>query len=393
MTRRPTLSRPVLLLAACLLSARAAAAEPSKEAAPAAPAAGADAQDPTRKPLTARDLAKARNDTAVDEVILRGANTIAISTLVDEAVDELVHDLRKLDENLVSPVAIRTVTVSSNLKAAFAQDLEARLVAALSQSTNLALVHCAACRALRSRVENGAWVVSMGPVDARELARLGESIGARTFLEIDYSYWSGTNTTALQARLVRASDSHILWSESYASDETTAALLRGSERSKSREERRQELERMMEGRPYYGYAAGLGTGYLSWDRPAGGVTGGTAMIRLYEKFGPNRESSFGLQVQGFVNLSAPLFGAFVGAVFMHDLSAPSLHLPELRVGGGLGGWLIGTEGNSFYVEGLAQMMLKFRFGLEAAVIYLKPTKYLETDLGGLGARAGLVFVW
>lgn len=332
--------------------------------------------------------------TTIDELLLRGAEPIALIDLVEEALDDLAFDLAQLDAQAVSPMAVKAVTVSPNLRSAFARSLETRVTSVVATATQIRQVHCAQCRALRSRVIDGEWVVQLGAVTAKDVAALGDSLGATTFLELDLSYSRQANAMDLQARVVRASDSVILWSESYASDGTTAALLRGRERVKSRSERREELDRLIQGKPYYGHAVMLGTTILPWDMPGrSSVVGMAGGYRLFERFGPDRKNLFGLQLEGFFNINAPLLGAFVGAAFQREISTKSLFLPEVRVGGAAGGFLVGTEGNSFYAEGSADMMLKFRFGLGVSLLYLYPAQYLGYDLGGLGFRARLTFNW
>lgn len=371
------MKRLVGLVCLLLVAVPARAAEPGQ---------GLKAKQPAGMP--------AADVTSVDELLLRGAEPIALVDLVEEALDDLAFDLAQLDAQAVSPMAIRAVTVSPNLRSAFARSLETRATSVVASATTIRQVHCAQCRALRSRVVDGEWVVQLGAVTAKDLAALGESLNATSFLELDLSYSRQANAMDLQARLVRASDSAILWSESYSSDGTTAALLRGRERVKSRSERREELDRLIQGKPYYGHGVMLGTTILPWDMPGrSSIIGLSGGYRLFERFGAERKNLFGLQLEGFFNINAPLLGAFVGAAFQREISTKSLFLPEVRVGGAAGGFLVGTEGNSFYAEGSADLMLKFRFGVGVSVLYLYPAQYLNYDLGGLGFRARLTFNW
>lgn len=341
-----------------------------------------------------RQLTQATPDRSVDALLLRGKNTVPLSELVDELIDDLIHDLDELNPEAVSPMAIRSVETSANLKVAFARELEARVVSAMAQSTDIAQVHCVACRSLRSRVEGDSWVISLGPVTQDDLKRLGESIGATSFLELDFVYSSGTNSISLMARIIRSADAKVLWAENYQSDSSTAALLRGRDRMIDRNERRAELKRLVDARPYYGQAAFVGTAFIPWDHPVlGSLLGFTGGYRLYERFGAERRSLFGLQLEGYMNLQAPLFGGFVSAMYLHEITLKSLFLPEIRVGGSLGGFLVGTEGNSILAELGAEAMLKFRFGVSASVFYMLPTEYLSYDLGGVGFKARLSFNW
>jgi hypothetical protein len=390
----------VLVGALLLASSVTLAVEPPAPAVPESalpsvkPEKPGDPAQEARDEVKPGDLIKRHARTDIDEMILRGASTIPISTLVDETIDDLVHDLNALDVTRVSPMAIRTVEVSPNLKATFAHDLENRVIAAIAQATTIKQVSCAECRALRSHVENGEWVVKLGPVNQKDLAQLGESLAVRSFLEIDFSFESGLNAIITRARLVRASDSAVLWSESYTSDTSTASLLRGRDRIQSRDERRDELQRLIEARPSFGYAAMLGVTFIPWGNPERNpLTGITGGFRLFERFGPQKKQLFGLDVQGFVNVPAPLLGAFAGMTYQYEITDKSLLLPEIRVGGTIGGFVVGSEGNSFFGEAGVEVMMKFRLGLGASLFYMLPVTYRSFDLGGLGYRVKMMFVW
>lgn len=360
---------------------------------------GVPAQEPAKvdaPPPTADSIVKKPLRQELEELLVRGADPVPIHELVEETIDDLVEDLGKLDAAQISPMAVRSVQVSPNLKASFAREFEARVTAAMAQGTKVRQVHCHECRAMRSRVENAQWVVSLGPVRQADLRRLAEELSVKTFLELDFAYSSGTNTISTQARLVRGSDGAILWAESYDSDGTTAAILRGRDRLQSRDERKAELERLLEKRPYYGQSVSLGMGWIPYKSPTLPVV--TAMVggyRIYEQFGPDRRWQFGLNAEGTLSpfSQPPVLGAFIGGQLLRQLTAESLLLPDLRVGGSAGGFLAGTEGNTFFVQADAELLMKFRFAAGVSVFYMIPTTYLNYELGGFGAKARISFVW
>ena len=65
--------------------------------------------------------------------------------LVDDIIDEVARQLAREDPNLISPIAIRLVRLSANIRPEFARTLEARLMARLVNSTNVKMSVCAEC--------------------------------------------------------------------------------------------------------------------------------------------------------------------------------------------------------------------------------------------------------
>src|SRR5690606_6272540 len=115
-------------------------------------------------------------------------------------------------------------------------------------------------------------------------------------------------------RFVAADDGRVLWTETYRSDATTAAILRTGDRVLPRVERVKELERLLEARPTYGHILYVGGTHIPHDGPRGGITGAALGYRLYEKFGKDRRWMFGIGAEGFANFGDnALLGSFVGA--------------------------------------------------------------------------------
>ena len=88
-------------------------------------------------------------------------------------MDEIARQLGREDPNLMSPLAVKLVRLSSNLRPEFARTLETRLIARLTNSTNVKVAMCAECTSLRSRVEDGNWMLTMGAVNGDDLRRIG----------------------------------------------------------------------------------------------------------------------------------------------------------------------------------------------------------------------------
>lgn len=324
------------------------------------------------------------------------ANTVHIYQLAEEMVDEALSDMADLNPAAISPMAVRNLNLTPNLSMHFGSFVESTLISGVA---NLLPEHrikrCIACRAMRSRVEGDEWVVSVGLTEHEDLQREADRLGVKTFLDINFAFFPGANIVAMQLEVFRTDDASIIWSETYRSDATSAAILRTGDRIQSRAERVRELERKIEERPYYGHILYLGMSTIPYDGPAGAITGAAIGYRLYERFGEDRRFLFGIGAEGFANFSDAngLLGAFVGATFQRELLAPNLNQLKLRTGPTVGGFFAGSEGNSLAVEWGLDAVLQFRMGAGLSLMYFLPTEYAGYDLGGFGFKARASFNW
>lgn len=331
---------------------------------------------------------------AIERQIQGDKNAIHIYQLVEEIIDEVIADVVDLNPRAIAPAAFRTMNLTPNLSAQFGEFVESTLISALATHSQIAIKRCIACASLRSRVDGDEWVVTRGLVHHDELQQEAERLGAVSFLDARLSFFPGANIVAMQVEFVRASDGAVLWTETYRSDASTAAILRTGDRVQSRHERVQELERRIDQRPYYGHQLFTGAGYIPYDSPRGGLSGATIGYRLYEKFGPDQRYLFGVGAEGFANFTDEgILGAFVGATFQMELLPPNLNLPSLRTGPTIGGFFAGTEGNSFTAEWGLDAILQFRLGAGLSLLYFLPVEFAGYDLGGFGFKARASFNW
>ncbi|MFB6372014.1 MAG: hypothetical protein ABEN55_02595, partial [Bradymonadaceae bacterium] len=305
--------------------------------------------EPEKHPETKRSQSeKQRRDEiqrSLERQIQTGQKKIHVYQLVEEIVDEVVADVRDLKAGTISPAAVRKMGLTPNLSKQFGDFVEATLVNALSNHTEVSIKRCVACQSLRSRIEDGNWVVSLGMTKQKQFRKEAERLGVKTFMDARFSYFPGANIVAMEIEFIRARDGAVMWSQTYRSDATTAAILRSGDRVKSRKERVKELERKIEERPYYGHQLYLGMANIPHDTPQGGITGASLGYRLYEEFGPDRRWRYGIGAEGFANFSSsPLLGSFIGATLQYDVIKPNLNLPKLRTGPMVSGFFAGQEG-------------------------------------------------
>ena len=322
------------------------------------------------------------------------SNRIHIYQLAEEMIDEVIADVSELNASVLTPVALRQMSLTPNLDDQFGEFVESTLITALASHTEIAVKRCIACDAIRSRVDDNDWVVTRGLVHHEDLRAEAERLNANTFLDARFSYFPGANIVAMQVEFFRADDGAVLWSETYRSDATTAAILRTGDRVESREERVAELERKLDARPYYGYHLTIGAGHIPYDHPDGGLGGIMFGFRLYEKFGAQREHLFGIGAEGFANFSDEgILGSFIYGMYQTEIFSPNLNQPTIRTGPAIGGFFAGTEGNSFFTEWTLDATFQFRLGAGVSLFYFIPTEFIGYDLGGFGAKGRVSFNW
>jgi hypothetical protein len=334
----------------------------------------------------------------VGDIIRRAQTNVSFYELVDEMLDEITYQLSKQDAMALSPLAIRLVRLSPDLRPEFAATLEARLLARITGATNIRTAVCIECTSMRSRVEDGQWLVTLGAVRQEDLQRIGRTQGIKTFVDLGFTYSPQSNQIWMEAVAFRASDGGVIWTDAYRSDATTAMLLRTGRRIPSRGERLNELETKLQGRPYFGYMMGVGLARIGYNGPTGDIQGPMMTVRIHERFGENQQQLFGLSV-GIFFTGAPEAGKNVlnslmsGAYYSTNLSEPNLNQPELWIYGELGGMFSGNQGNTFYAESGLDLHLKWRFSMVGGLQYVMPTRFADHDLGGLGYRLRLALNW
>jgi len=372
----------------------------STDALPAHPPALPEAKDSANKKR------KPAPSGLTEELIKSSQGDMSFYELVDEMLDEVAYQLGKQDALALSPLAIRLVRLSPDLEPEFAATLQARLLARITNTTGIKTTLCVECTSLRSRVEDGQWLVTLGAVRQEDLRRVAAAQGITTFLDLDFTYSPRSNVIWMEAVAFRARDGSVQWTDAYRSDATTAALLRTGRRLPSREERLAELEGKIAARPSYGYSVALGMMKYSYDGPTGDIMGPQATIRIHERFGEEQSQLFGLSV-GIFSTGAPsqngtsdiskgsttINSVVSGAYYSQRVTSPNLNRPELWPYVELGGIFSGNQGNTGYGEAGLDLHLKWRFSLVGGLMYVLPTKFAYYDLGGLGWRLRLAFNW
>ena len=318
---------------------------------------------------------------------------ITLGELVDEILADVMAELAIRSPKKLSPMAIRQISLGKNIAPGFAKRLKAALVAQLQAATRIVVIDCLECEATRTKIVDGQWVFTRGLTSTAELREIGERIGAKSFLDVDFAFDPESSALEIHFQVIAAEDSRVLWADTFRADETTPMLLRSSESPIRRKERLRDLEMLLEGRPYYGIAASAGFMLLPYDDPAeGDITGASAGFRIYERFGEERRWMYGLDMMGFLNTER-LAGAVMSAGLWWIPVRPDLVNPELRVGAKAGAFIAGSEGNAAVFQLGGELLLRYRFGLYVYALFMTKSPFNGNELGGLGFNTGLSWNW
>jgi hypothetical protein len=318
---------------------------------------------------------------------------VTLTEVVDEILADMVAELAGRTPKKLSPMAIRNVRLSSNVQPTYARELMAAIIANIHAGTNIRIVECLECQATRSRIVGDAWVISRGVNDAEEVRRVAARLGARSFMDVAFGFDPESGVVQMDFSVVRADDSIVIWADSFRADKTTPMLLRSTSAPQKRKDRLKDLEMLLEGRPFYGFAVTFGAMLLPYDDPVNGDIGGaTAGFRVYERFGVDRQWIFGLDVTGFINTTR-LAGGILSAGAWWIPIRPDFINPELRVGAKAGAFVAGSEGNAAVGQVGAELLLRYRFGLYGYLVFMTKSQFNNNNLGGLGFTGGMLVSW
>ena len=153
------------------------------------------------------------------------------------------------------------------MRPGFRPKLESKLVAAIHAGTDIDVVECIECKATRTRIEGGKWVITRGLVTTKEMRDAANRIGAKAFLDVSFAFDPEAHEVEMGFTVVRARDAQVVWSDTFTANETTPMLLRSSEAPMKRKDRLRDLEMLLEGRPFYGYMASAGFMLIPYDDP------------------------------------------------------------------------------------------------------------------------------
>jgi hypothetical protein len=335
---------------------------------------------------------KGDNERLIDDIAATTGN-VSLPEVVDEIMGDVVAELAARSPKRLSPLAIRNIRLGANVQPNYARVLANTIVANIQAGTSLKIMECLECQAVRSRMVGDQWVVQRGIVDSDDMKRIGQKLGVKAFMDVAFGFEPESGIVQMDFSVVEADDGMVIWADSFRADRTTPMLLRSSFEPQKKKERLKDLEMLLEGRPFYGYVVNFGYMLLPYDDPMfGDIGGATVGFRVYERFGVDRRVLFGLDGAGFINTSR-LAGGVISAGAWWVLLRPDFINPELRLGGKVGAFVAGSEGNAAMFQLGAEVLLRYRFGLFGYLLIMTKSQFDMHNLGGLGFSGGMSVNW
>ena len=348
------------------------------------------AQASEQMPATVRTPKETQHLHAIEGQLTGNKPTVSADDVVDEMMDEFAADVAKLGAAHVAPILIDRVRVSPNMNPAYAGVIEARLAAAVSRAASMAMVRCVECTALRSRVDNGEWVVARGLTTKEEAQAVAKKYGARSFLDVSVAL-DPPASLAMNVEMVRADDSSIAFAEQYRMDGEHALLYRGADHAQSREARLKELEDRVNQRPRWGQLVQFGTMLMPAD--SGNSWGAVGKYTLTEAFGETGSMAAGISLGGFLDSS--LAGGILTATVQTRLTDGNVFTPQWYLAFSAGGFVTGNAGNSPIFGAEVRWLAASRVAFYGSASYLIPFQLHNRgdNFGGLCPSLGVSFVW
>lgn len=341
-------------------------------------------------------------------LLLTAASTTPFEQALDDVLLDASEQVGALSKDDVSPLALGAVSVSSNLDASVADTLQARLTTLLAKHQGLEQVVCSACFSVKSEVEGSEWVVRRGITDRETVQRLGKDLGVKAFVALSLQWVETDKNTsdylALDVRVVRASNSAVLFAERFVSTESSGAIARGElKKPLAAEERKAELARLMRGEPRFAHNIIASFWWLPVTLNADTTVSGYPAIsigyRIYETFGPLGGILFyGFQVNGFIVPGAVagnhiIAGGAITGLFGATLAFSNTLIPRFRAGVQAGGYIGGPNGSTVLIGGVLEVLTRIGVGVTAGVHYLPKSEGQTGRVEGAGVSVGLNYVF
>jgi len=352
------------------------------------------AEDEEHRPIDTDGAEPGTNEALIRDIAAANG-VVAYQEVLDEIMADVVAEIAERPAKWVSPLAIRTVRLGPNVQPGQGSRLIASMVTSIHAGSDVRMVECLECQNTRSEVRDGHWIVRRGITSRDEAKAVAAKIGAKAFMDLELEIdVANNNLIELKVMLVRADDGVMLWADTFRSDSTTPMLMRSSFAPQRRKDRLRDLEMLLEGRPYFGYAASAGFMLIPYEDPVGGDIGGaTAGFRLYERLGADRQVLFGIDAMGFLNTTR-LTGGIFSAGMWWVFPRPDLINPEFRLGAKAGAFVAGSAGNAAMFQLGAEVLLRYRFGVYGYLLFMTTSELVPgQNLGGLGAAVGMSFNW
>ncbi len=326
-----------------------------------------------------------------------------LTAALEELAGLLARDLAARPTYEVSPLAIRGVEARAPLSPSLADWLEMRVEALLHQSSGHQLARCVPCRAQRTSLGGGGWVIKQGLSSPEELRGAARGSGARALLDMSVGWSPEANRVHLRARLFDGARGLEVWAQDYITDSDaspTRAAAPGVPRSQelTSEGQYEARARALSVKRFDGhFGGGAGWGLHPTEYSAQ-VTALELHATYSERFGEGERLRYAGRLELAANLSGALIGVKLGGelLWLTSLSAPdergSAHRGLWLGGGGALAYVFFQQGIDLHLtaEWISGLGLGARFSVGYVFGFGGRGGY-SNDIQGSSATLAAVF--
>jgi hypothetical protein len=312
-------------------------------------------------------------------------------TTIQDALGDFEYDLKNDLVKGAQNLAIRDVVTGEKVPRSFRPQLETMITEKMIKVTKSKIILCTNCEARRLDLKDDKIVMTSARINQKELARLAKQQGIDHFLNVVFDYHP--TGIVIDMTITDAPDGRIVWSKSYNSETSRAALLR---RGFDMDEMTGEQRRITEYPPIIQYR--LGIDYL-FEPATSGSTGCLGFFfRMVERY-DNRKKEIGFEFEYLRNSATLINSAAASATDPYgaiNLTAFVLHawnflgsyedLNSARASAYIG--IGGTSTVSFLgalIRGGFEWRLGKHFATSAHLGY-RPSSTLFLSVGGTGVQ-------
>lgn len=291
---------------------------------------------------------------------------------LNDTLGDFEYDLKHETVRGIESVSVREVTSNEKVPRSFAPHIEDLLTERILRATKAKVIKCVACNTRSTSLtgKNGGDKISMTSpkTNSKELARIAQQQGIRHFMDVAFTYLP--TGLVMSMTISEPGSSVIVWSRTYNSESSRAALLRrGYDSDQMDESTRRATE----------YPATIQyrfrVDYLI-EPDIGGLKGCLGLaFRMVERY-DNRKKELGFELQYLRGTAALLHADEENVSLYAGINATLLvlhawnliggkedfNLPRMSLYGGVGGTY--TSG---FLGGLIRAGAEYRMGQHSAV--------------------------
>ncbi len=144
--------------------------------------------------------------------------------VLDEVLADFEYELKAGQVMGIKDLSIRNIATSENVPPSFKSHLELLITERILKSAKTRVVHCVACRAKKTTLDEKSMMISSSEVNPAELQRMAKMNGIQNFMDVSFAYQPTGMMLSLQ--ISDAETGTTIWTRNYNSESTRLAAQR-----------------------------------------------------------------------------------------------------------------------------------------------------------------------